>query len=95
MSRREFLASSAMTGIALGLPGLVTGCGSDDDSAPNPQPREQRTFHFDLSFAEVSEARLRVLAARMMAWRLPRTTRRRALGIANRTRSCGTWRTRG
>jgi len=63
MSRREFLASSAMSGIALGLPGLVTGCGSDDDSAPNPQPCEQRTFHFDLSFAEVSEARLRVLAS--------------------------------
>src|SRR5262249_55511540 len=55
-------ASSAMTGVALGLPGLVTGCGSDDDSAPI-QPREQRTFHFDLSFAAVSEVRLRVLAS--------------------------------
>src|SRR5262245_24161309 len=77
-SRREFLASSAMTGVALGVPGLLTGCGSDDDdgqraatATPTPQPtvtptpvegpREDRTLHFDLSFANVDEARLCIL----------------------------------
>lgn len=48
LSRREFLASSAAAGGALGLPGLLAGCGSDDNpplastatpsSAVTPQP---------------------------------------------------------
>src|SRR5215470_7800617 len=62
ISRREFLAGSAMTGVALSFPGLLTGCGSDDEPPPvRTGPREQRTLHFDLSFAEIVEPRLRVL----------------------------------
>src|SRR5262245_53954063 len=76
-SRREFLANSAMTGVALGMPALLTGCGSDNDgpgaatatptaqptATPTPAqgPREDRTLHFDLSFANVDEARLCIL----------------------------------
>src|SRR5262245_8335930 len=77
LSRREFLASSALTGAALGVPGLLAGCGSDNGPPPQtatqtatPQPtatplpegpREDRTLHFDLSFANVEEARLCIL----------------------------------
>src|SRR5262245_37724537 len=74
LSRREFLASSALTGVALGVPGLLSGCGDDDSSPPHATPtaqptatplpegsREDRTLHFDLSFADVDEARLRIL----------------------------------
>jgi hypothetical protein len=76
LSRREFLAGSAMTGLALGLPGALSGCGADDDGAPsaatptpNPTPtatplpagpREDRTYHFDLSFADVEDACLHI-----------------------------------
>jgi hypothetical protein len=77
LTRREFLAGSAAAGAALGMPSLLAGCGDDDDGGqppggtpspsptpsptPGARPREQRTLHFDLSFAEVSEPRLRVL----------------------------------
>jgi hypothetical protein len=72
ISRRQFLAGSAAAGIAISLPGLLGGCGSDDDggggSGPSPSspsgPRESRTLHFDLSFAEVSDLRLVALASR-------------------------------
>ncbi|MDX2167708.1 MAG: hypothetical protein SF182_11615 [Deltaproteobacteria bacterium] len=75
LSRREFIAGSAMTGLALGLPGVLSGCGSDDDATtaatPTPTvtptatpvpagPREDRTFHFDLSFADVEDACLHI-----------------------------------
>lgn len=77
-SRREFLTNSAITGLALGVPGLLAGCGSDDDhpraatptvtpqatQTPTPLPegpREDRTLHFDLSFAEVDDPRLCIL----------------------------------
>ena len=73
LSRREFLAGSAAAGVALGLPGWLAGCGDDGDHTPGatltptatPTPtarlRENRTLHFDLSFAAVTEPRLRVL----------------------------------
>ncbi len=81
LSRREFLAAGGAAGVALGLPGLLAGCGSDDNPPPAhpatatatatpqatatptpvPRPREQRTLHFDFSFGDVSEPRLRVL----------------------------------
>jgi hypothetical protein len=74
LSRRQFIASSALTGVALGLPGILSGCGDGDDDGPRaatptptapptatplPEgPREDRTLQFDLSFADVEEARL-------------------------------------
>lgn len=74
LSRRQFLASSAITGVALGMPGVLSGCGEDDGGGPRaatptptaqptatplPEgPREDRTLQFDLSFADVEEARL-------------------------------------
>jgi hypothetical protein len=71
LSRRQFLAGSAAAGAALGLPGWLAGCGDGGDCSPGPtptatptptaRPREQRTLHFDLSFAEIVEPRLHVL----------------------------------
>src|SRR6185369_215599 len=76
LSRRQFLAGSAAAGVALGMPAWLTGCGDDDGHGPaattatpvptatptpGPGPREQRTLHFDLSYADVVDARLRAL----------------------------------
>ena len=66
LTRREFMSRTTATGMALGLPGLLSGCGSDDDGAlppptttptgvptgtPTPQPPGPlRELHFDFSF---------------------------------------------
>jgi len=72
LSRREFVAGTAAAGIALGMPSLIIGCGSDDDDShpqptptptPGERPREARTMHFDLSFAELENLRIRALAS--------------------------------
>ena len=69
-----------MAGVALGIPSLLSGCGSDDDNGsgappsptqsptptptPGAQPRESRHLHFDLSFTELSEPRLHIVRSR-------------------------------
>jgi hypothetical protein len=72
LSRREFLAGTTLTGVALTLPPWLAGCGSDDcdeqaaTPAPSPtpsptpgeRPRERRTLHFDFSFASLRDLRL-------------------------------------
>ncbi|MDX2165441.1 MAG: hypothetical protein SF182_00185 [Deltaproteobacteria bacterium] len=95
LSRRQFIASSALTGVALGLPGVLSGCGDDDGDGPRaatptptaqptatplPQgPREDRTLQFDLSFAQVEEARLCILNSSDDGLRLePHTAESRA-----------------
>ena len=74
LSRREFLAGTTAAGVALGLPSLIAGCGSDDcdpaapptptampTAPPGERPRETRTLHFDFSFAELENLRLAAL----------------------------------
>lgn len=80
LSRRQFLAGTALTGVALGLPPWLSGCGSDDrrtpitptpgvtpsptpTGTPVPRPRERRTLHFDFSFAELGDLRLRAVGS--------------------------------
>lgn len=68
ISRRRFLAETTLAGVALGLPGLLGGCGDDSDcdaaGTPTPSPtpvprrRERRTLHFDFSFADLRDLRL-------------------------------------
>jgi hypothetical protein len=70
ISRRRFLAETTLAGMAIGLPGLLGGCGDDHDShpagtpAPTPLPtpatrrRERRTLHFDFSLADLRDLRL-------------------------------------
>lgn len=74
LSRRQFLAETTLAGVALGLPGWLAGCGSDDGGGghstqtpgitptptPTPvaRPRERRTLHFDFSFGDVRDVRL-------------------------------------
>lgn len=77
LSRRQFLAGTTLTGVALTLPPWLTGCGSDDDhrsavtpvptAAPSPTPdtrlRERRTLHFDFSFALLQDLQLQALGS--------------------------------
>ena len=80
LSRRQFLAGTALTGVALGLPPWLSGCGSDDrhnpatptpgvtpsptpTATPVPRPRERRTLHFDFSYAQLGDLRLRAVGS--------------------------------
>ena len=72
LTRRQFLAGTTLTGVALTLPPWLVGCGSDDDCGgaatpvptatppptPGARPRERRTLHFDFSYAPLTELRL-------------------------------------
>src|SRR5262249_16123707 len=72
ISRRQFLAGTTLTGLALTLPPWPRGCGDDDDhkggatptpsATPSPtpgaRPRERRTLDFDFSLAPLSELQL-------------------------------------
>jgi hypothetical protein len=71
LSRRQFLAGTTLTGVALTLPPWLIGCGEDGhggDGRPVPtatpsptpeaRPREQRTLHFDFSFSPLRELQL-------------------------------------
>ena len=77
ISRRQFLAGTTLTGVALTLPPWLAGCGCDDDdtrgatptptatAAPTPgvRPRERRTLHFDFSFAPLREPQLQAFGS--------------------------------
>ena len=77
LTRRQFLAGTTLTGVALTLPPWLVGCGSDDDdggaatptptAAPSPtpgaRPRERRTLHFDFSFSPLRELRLQAIGS--------------------------------
>ena len=75
LSRREFLAGTTLTGVALALPPWLVGCGDDDDDrpkatpsptpspTPGAQPRERRTLHFDFSFSSLHELRLQAIGS--------------------------------
>lgn len=77
LSRRQFLAGTTLTGVALTLPPWLIGCGSDDDhgaavtpvptATPSPTPdtraREQRTLHFDFSFSSLHDLRLQAIGS--------------------------------
>jgi hypothetical protein len=77
LSRRQFLAGTTLTGVALTVPPWLLGCGSDDDhgsaatpvptATPSPTPdtrqREQRTLHFDFSFTSLHDLRLQALGS--------------------------------
>src|SRR5215813_6259492 len=74
ISRRQFLAGTTLTGVALTLPPWLLGCGDDDDNGrtatptatptpapvptPGERPRERRTLQFDFSYAPLSDLRL-------------------------------------
>jgi hypothetical protein len=77
LSRRQFLAGTTLTGVALTLPPWLVGCGDDDDSAgaatptptatpsptPGARPRERLTLHFDFSFASLHDLRLQAIGS--------------------------------
>src|SRR5215470_2478069 len=77
LTRRQFLAGTTLTGVALALPPWLAGCGSDDDDkrgatptpsatpspTPGARPREQRTLHFDFSLAPLSELQLQAFGS--------------------------------
>jgi hypothetical protein len=76
LSRRQFLAGTTLTGVALTLPPWLIGCGDDTHgpgatptptAAPSPTPdtraREQRTLHFDFSFASLHDLQLQALGS--------------------------------
>ena len=71
LSRRQFLARTTLTGVALTLPPWLIGCGEDGhggDGRPVPtvtpsptpgaRPRERRTLHFDFSLSPLRELQL-------------------------------------
>jgi hypothetical protein len=78
LTRRQFLAQTTLTGVALTIPPWLAGCGSDDDDnrgatptpgatpspTPGPRRREQRTLHFDFSYAALTELRLQAFNSR-------------------------------
>src|SRR5262249_35271997 len=78
ISRRQFLAGTTLTGLALTLPPWLAGCGDDDDhkrgatptpsATPSPtpgaRPRERRTLDFDFSLAPLSELQLQAFGSR-------------------------------
>src|SRR5215471_13695786 len=69
LSRRELLASTTLTGVALTLPPWLVGCGDDHgrvlfptpvptplptpSPTPSERPRERHSLNFDFSFAPV------------------------------------------
>ena len=75
LSRRQFLAGTTLTGVALTLPPWLVGCGDDDGggskatptpsptATPTPaaRPREQRNLHFDFSLAPLRDLQLTVI----------------------------------
>ncbi len=76
ISRRQFLAGTTLTGVALTLPPWLIGCGEDGHggdgrpvptATPSPTPdtraREQRTLHFDFSFASLHDLRLQAIGS--------------------------------
>jgi len=64
LSRRDFLKTTSLTGLATTMPAWLLGCGADD-SPDNPPPtvgRELRDLHFDFSNRpEVTDIRLMAL----------------------------------
>lgn len=54
LSRRTFLAGSALAGTSIALPGWLTGCGLLPSSITDFGQREQRTIHFDLSHVDAT-----------------------------------------
>ena len=78
LSRRQFLAGTTLTGVALTLPPWLVGCGEDDDHCGrrrrlrprrlprrrlSARPRERRTLHFDFSFSSLHELRLQAIGS--------------------------------
>src|SRR4030095_8679900 len=77
LTRRQFLAETPLTGVALPCPPWLAGCGCDDDGnrgatptpsptpspTPGARPREQRTLHFDFSLAPLSALQLQAFGS--------------------------------
>ena len=66
LSRRDFLKSTSLAGLAATTPAWLTGCGGDNDHNDTPEPpaagRELRDLHFDFSNRpEVTDIRLMAL----------------------------------
>ena len=54
VTRRKFLQYTAGTGILLGLAPLLTSCGEDESSSPQPDT-EQRTLFFNLAHEDYAD----------------------------------------
>src|SRR5215470_12940433 len=79
LSRREFLASTTLTGVALTLPPWLVGCGDDHgrvlfptpvptplptpSPTPSERPRERHSLNFDFSYAPVRNLQLQAIGS--------------------------------